>query len=54
MSRSVEEIQRELDETIQIMRQEVAQYGSDHPRVGQAEARVKQLEDELREERAKR
>ena len=49
MPRTADEIQKELEETVQLMRREVAQYGSDHQRVGQAEAIVKQLEAELRE-----
>ena len=53
MSRSAAEIQKELDEANQIMRKEVEQYGSGHPRVGQAEARVKQLDAELSEARSK-
>ena len=54
MARTADEIKREIDEANRIMQQDVKDYGENHQRVGQAKARIKQLDDELREVLANR
>ena len=49
VKREIEQLRREKDDALRRWREEEGQYGSNHPRTGQAQAYAQEIQQRLRE-----